>query len=91
MTWIDEHNPEPEFPITLKSFAGSILISKRSIEQQPDVPVEQLREMSERACEQINRRCEQIVMGRLYRETSPLGCRIKIEERRARRHRSNGG
>lgn len=64
MTWIDEQNPEPDVPITIKPLGRIRVIFSGEVEIESAEAIERFRQIQQKAIERINRRFERLIMGR---------------------------
>lgn len=66
MTWIDEQNPEPDVPITIKPIGTIRVIFSGEVEIESAEAIERFRQIQQKAIERINRRFERLIMGRTW-------------------------
>lgn len=62
--WINEQNPEPDVPITMKKFGTIQVICSSTVEIESAEAIERMRGIQQQAIERINRRFERLIMGR---------------------------
>lgn len=66
MTWIDEQNPEPDVPITIKPLGTIRVIFSGEVDIESAESIDRMCEIQQKAIERINRRFERLIMGRTW-------------------------